>query len=178
MTTIEYRKDPVAFARDVLGFTPDPNQAKLLGASQQYVMVNCHRQWGKTTMTAMRAVHRAMTMPGQQIVVVSASLRQSMALANRCREFAHQLHLTLRTEAANQGSIVFPNVSVIRPLPAHRDRVRGFTAHFLILDEAAAISDDVYSAATPMLASNSSASRRTRSLSFAAGRRSEPFGVG
>ena len=109
MTTIEYRKDPVAFARDLLGFTPDPTQAKLLGASQQYVMVNCHRQWGKTTMTAMRAVHWAMSKPGQQIAVVSASLRQSMALANRCREFAHQLHLTLRTEAANKGSIVFPN---------------------------------------------------------------------
>ena len=39
MTTIEYRKDPVAFARDLLGFAPDQNQAKLLGASQQYVMV-------------------------------------------------------------------------------------------------------------------------------------------
>ena len=150
MTTIEYRKYPAAFARDLLGFTPDPNQAKLLGASQQYVMVNCHRQWGKTTMTAMRAVHRAMSKPGQQIVVVSASLRQSMALANKCREFAHQLHLTLRTEAENKGSIVFPNSSVIRPLPAHRDRVRGFTAHFLIMDEAAAISDEVYSAATPI----------------------------
>ena len=123
MTTIEYRKDPVAFARDVLGFTPDLSQAKLLGASQQYVMVNCHRQWGKTTMTAMRAVHWAMSKPGQQIVVVSASLRQSMAFANRCREFAHQLHLTLRTEAANKGSIVFPNGSVIRPLPgASRSR--------------------------------------------------------
>ena len=107
MTTIEYRKDPVAFARDLLGFTPDPNQAKLLGASQQYVMVNCHRQWGKTTMTAMRAVHWAMSKPGQQIAVVSASLRQSMALANRCREFAHQLHLTLRTKRRIKGRLYF-----------------------------------------------------------------------
>ena len=37
-------------------------------------------------------------------------------------------------------------------MPAHPDRVRGFTADFLILDEAARISDDVYAAATPMLA--------------------------
>ena len=115
MTTSEYRKDPVAFARELLGFMPDPNQATLLGAAQQYVMVNCHRQWGNTTMTAMRAVHRAVSKPAQQIVVVSASLRQSMALANRCREFAHQLHLTLRTEAANKGSMVFPNGSVMAP---------------------------------------------------------------
>ncbi len=45
----------------------------------------------------------------------------------------------------------------IRPLPAHRDRVRGFTADFLILDEAACISDEVYSAATPMLAATNGA---------------------
>ena len=109
--------DSAAFARELRDFDPNVNQAKLLSTKAQYVMVNCHRQWGKTTMTAMRAAHRAVTMPGQQSVVVSASLRQSMALANRCREFAHQLHLTLRTEAANQGSIVFPNGSVIRPLP-------------------------------------------------------------
>ncbi len=32
--------------------------------------------------------------------------------------------------------------SGIRPLPAHRDRVRGFTADFLILDEAASIPDE------------------------------------
>ena len=37
-------------------------------------------------------------------------------------------------------------------MPADRDRVLGFTAHFLIMDEAAAIPDEVYSAATPMLA--------------------------
>ena len=101
--------DSAVFARQLLDFEPDANQAKLLSTKAQYVMVNCHRQWGKTTMTAMRAVHWAMSKPGQQIAVVSASLRQSMALANRCREFAHQLHLTLRTEAANKGSIVFPN---------------------------------------------------------------------
>ncbi len=91
-----------AFARQLPNFEPDANQTEA-----QYVMVNCHRQWGKTTMTAMRAVHRAVTKPGQQIVVVSASLRQSMALANKCREFASQLHLTLRVEAANKGSILF-----------------------------------------------------------------------
>ena len=98
--------DSAAFARQLLNFEPDANLAKLLSTKAQYVIVNCHRQWGKTAMTAMRAVHRAVSMPGQQIVVVSASL-----LANRCREFAHQLHLTMRTEAANKGSIVFPNRS-------------------------------------------------------------------
>ena len=60
----------VAFARQLLDFEPDANQAKLLSTKAQYVMVNCHRQWGKTTMTAMRAVHWAMSKPGQQIAVV------------------------------------------------------------------------------------------------------------
>ncbi len=55
--------DSAAFARQLLDFEPDANQAKLLSAKAQYVMVNCHRQWGKTNLTAMRAVHWAMSKP-------------------------------------------------------------------------------------------------------------------
>ena len=45
----------------------------------------------------------------------------------------------------------------IRPLPADANRVRGFTANFLIVDEAARVSDEVYAAATPMLAATDGA---------------------
>jgi hypothetical protein len=41
---------------------------------------------------------------------------------------------------------------VILPLPANADYVRGFTADLLIVDEAARVKDEVFAAATPMLA--------------------------
>ena len=36
--------DSAAFARQLLDFEPDANQAKLLSTKAQYVIVNCHRQ--------------------------------------------------------------------------------------------------------------------------------------
>ena len=140
------------FGRQTLGFSPDEAQAQLLAARQRYVLLNCHRQWGKTTVTAIRAVYQAHEKRKQVIVIVSPTLRQSRVLASRCREFANRLHLELGTDATNAGSIRFPNGSLILPLPAHADRVRGFTANLLIIDEAARVPDEVYSAATPMLA--------------------------
>ena len=152
MLNLQNRNDAAAFARERLGFVPDAEQERLLATRERYVILNCHRQWGKSTMTAIRAVHRAVTQPKQQVVVVSTTMRLSMELAAKCREFGERLGLRLGTLAGNEGSVVFPNGSVIRPLPADANRLRGFTAHLLIVDEAARIPDEVYAAATPMLA--------------------------
>jgi len=146
------RDNPVEFARDILGFVPYPEQEALLACEDRYVILNCHRQWGKSTVTAVRALHRAMTRAGQQIVILSPTMRQARLLANRCRELARGLEVKLGTDGTNPRSIVFPNGSVILPLPAHVDRLRGFTANLLIIDEAARVPDEVYAAATPMLA--------------------------
>jgi len=151
MITLDEINDPVAFARSALGFEPKAEQEQLLAAANRYVILNCHRQWGKTTVTAIRAVHRAAAFERQTIVIVSPTLRQSRLLANRCREFASKLPFELGTDGTNARSIVFPNGSQILPLPAHADRVRGFTANLLIVDEAARVPDEVFAAATPML---------------------------
>ena len=152
MNAFQNSNDPIGFARDQLGFEPRADQEALLGAKDRYVILNCHRQWGKSTVTAVRAVHRAVTYRRQTIVIISRALRQSELLANRCREFAGRLGLKLRTDGSNPRSVVFPNGSVILPLPAHPSTVRGYSADLLIIDEAAHVPDEVYAAATPMLA--------------------------
>jgi len=144
--------DPVAFAHQRLGFTPQGDQARLLATKHRYVLLNCHRQWGKTTLTSIRAVHRAVTLPQQQVVILAPTMRQSQILAGRCREYSSKLNLPLKTDGKNPGSLIYPNGSAILPPPAHPDRVRGFTANLLIIDEAARVPDEVYAAATPMLA--------------------------
>ena len=151
MLSFTYTNRPVAFARDVLGFHPRAEQEELLLAKERYVILNCHRQWGKTTLTAAYAVHRALTRPGQSIVILSVTLPQAQILASKCREFAQRAGVTLRKDPAKEHGMVFPNGSVIFPLPAAPDRVRGYTAHLLIVDEAAAVRDEIYMAATPML---------------------------
>ena len=44
-------KDPLEFAK-LVGFTPDPKQAVLLADAHQRLVVNCTRQWGRTTTVA------------------------------------------------------------------------------------------------------------------------------
>ena len=55
--TFPVTEESAAFARQLLDFEPDANQAKLLSTKAQYVMMNCHRQWGKTTMTDVGAAN-------------------------------------------------------------------------------------------------------------------------
>jgi phage terminase large subunit-like protein len=147
-----YRYDVVAFARELLGVNPDPAQEKLLRTLHRRVMLNCHRQWGKSLMAAIRAVFQALTRQNQTIVIVSIDARHSQRLANRCRELVRRLEMTVRGDGTNERSILFPNGSVIIPLPGKADAMRGFTANLLIIDEAARVPDEVYTAARPMLA--------------------------
>ena len=101
MLTLRQTANAAWFARERLGFTPDPEQERLLATQERYVILNYHRQWGKTTMTAIRAVHQAVMKPRQEVVVVSTTLRQALELANRCREFGQTLGLGLGTRTGN-----------------------------------------------------------------------------
>lgn len=152
MITFTDTMDAAQFARVMLGFVPDAMQTLLLLCEAKRVILNCHRQWGKSTIAAIRAVHRAVTFPCQQIVIVSIDARHSQKLANLCRKFARRLGLEVKGDGVNEQSIVFPNGSAIIPLPGKADAIRGFTADLLIIDEAARVPDEVYETATPMLA--------------------------
>ena len=152
MIPLIYKHDAVAFARELLAFEPDAAQAEILSTTSNRVILNCRRQWGKSSIAAIRAVHRAATQPNQTIVLISTTMRQSRELARKCLTFARKLDVVLTTDGTNARSIVFPNGSIILPLPAHPDYVRGFTADMVIMDEASRVKDEVFAAATPMLA--------------------------
>ncbi len=57
--SLNHTMDPVLFAQDRLAFHPDANQARVLDPSIRRGLLNCSRQWGKSTVTAVRAVHHA-----------------------------------------------------------------------------------------------------------------------
>jgi isoprenylcysteine carboxyl methyltransferase (ICMT) family protein YpbQ len=68
--------DPAVFAEDRLGFRPDPWQSRVLRSRARWILLNCCRQSGKSTTTALVALHTAIYDPGL-ILLVSPSLRQS-----------------------------------------------------------------------------------------------------
>ena len=47
--------DAAAFARDRLGFDADPIQAQILEVGHTRGLLNCSRQWGKSTTMAVKS---------------------------------------------------------------------------------------------------------------------------
>jgi hypothetical protein len=62
--------DRVSFAREA-GLDPDAWQRDLLHSSSDRVLLNCSRQSGKSTMTAVIALHRALYYPGSLILCLA-----------------------------------------------------------------------------------------------------------
>ena len=141
------------FATANLGFTPDPKQSVLLREPLRRVLLNCSRQWGKSTITAAKAVHQAYTKPESLVVVLSPSARQSGEFLRKAGSFLRKLNIRPRGDGDNEISLLFPNGSRIVGLPGMESTVRGFSAvSLMLIDEAARVEDDLYKAFRPMLA--------------------------
>jgi hypothetical protein len=113
--------DAVEFARTRLGVEPDEKQAEVLRSEAKRGMLNCTRQWGKSTIAAAKAVHRAYTRPKSLVLVASPSYRQS-------GEFVAMLDIEVCGDGDNDVSLAFPNGSRIVGLPGVEGTVRGFSA--------------------------------------------------
>jgi hypothetical protein len=148
---VEESVDIVAFAREKLGFDPDPKQELVLRGGRRGI-VNCTRQWGKSTVTAVKAVHRAYSAPGSLTLVVTPSGRQSGEFLRKAEEFVRRLGIKVRGDGDNKISIAFPNGSRIVGLPGNEATSRGYSASLLLIDEAARVDDQMYRAMRPSLA--------------------------
>ncbi|MEJ1937334.1 terminase family protein, partial [Nostoc sp. NIES-2111] len=137
-----------------LGFVPDAMQRRALGSEEKRVILNCTRQWGKSSVTAIRAIYTALQGPEATVLVMSPSERQSGEFLRKVREYLARLGGTkLRGDGVNKLSVVLPNGSRVVALPGVEATMRGFSAvDLLIVDEAARVKDRQYEAAGPMLA--------------------------
>jgi hypothetical protein len=145
--------DPLFFARHSLGFHPDPWQEKVLQWDGKRLLLNCCRQSGKSTTTAILALHRALYFAKSLILLVSPSLRQSAELFKKVAEFLALLSVRPALTEDNKLSLQMANGSRIVSLPAKEANVRGFSGPSLIIeDESARVHDDLYLAMRPMLA--------------------------
>jgi hypothetical protein len=146
-------RDPVEFARVRLGFEPDERQALVLRSNAKRGILNCSRQWGKSTVAAVMAVHRAYSRAGSLVLVASPSGRQSAEFLGKAEELARKLGIVPRGDGHNEISLLFPNGSRIVGLPATESTGRGFSkVSLLLIDEAARMEDRLYRMLRPMLA--------------------------
>ena len=66
-----------AWVREKLKFQPDAAQERVLTTQSRRVVMNCTRQWGKSTVTAAKALYQASTVAESLTLVVSPSARQT-----------------------------------------------------------------------------------------------------
>ena len=143
----------VEFARERLGLEPDARQREVLEWDGNRGILNCTRQWGKSTMAAAKAVHRAYTRAGSLVLVASPTERQSAEFLRKASGMVRKLGIAPKGDGDNAISLQFPNGSRIVGLPGTEGTVRGFSAvSLLLIDEASRVEDAMYKALRPMLA--------------------------
>lgn len=144
--------DPVLLMSAV-GLGPDPWQEELLRTQARRLLLLCARQSGKSTTTAVMALHEALYRPPALVLLLSPSLRQSSELFRKVIGFYRQAGSAVPARTESALRLELANGSRIVSLPGKEETVRGFSGvSLLVIDEAARVSDDLYYAVRPMLA--------------------------
>jgi hypothetical protein len=145
--------DPVYFARHKLGLILDDWQASTLRSPARWVVICASRQSGKSTLSAVLALHTASYSPGALVLLIAPSLRQAGELFHKFAELRDRLDPAPVLETDNAFSCAFGNGSRVLALPGSEATVRGYSAPSLIIeDEAARVPDELFRALRPMLA--------------------------
>src|SRR5208282_5038079 len=105
--------DIIGFVERRLAFHPDPWQRLILTSNTKRGILNCTRQWGKTTVSVAKAVHRVFTVPGSLVVVASPGERQSGEWVRKAEEMLGRLDIAKRKDGYNKISLLLPNGSRI-----------------------------------------------------------------
>jgi hypothetical protein len=146
--------DPVLWAREVLGYYPDPWQKKLLRSRSKKIILNCSRQSGKSTTCAALGLHESIYRRPSFGLVIAPSKDQSAELMLKFDEFRSAVELPsdyLSTDT--KLAVRFSNGNRFIARPGSEKSSRGFSAVTLLLeDEAARVPDPLYSSVRPMLA--------------------------
>lgn len=142
--------DKVAWAEEVFGKPMDKWQKKTLLAEHKRIILNIHRQAGKSTTAGLLALNEAEFDPGSLSILLSPTLRQSAELLHTV-SLINEGRLAVDQESATR--LEFENGSRILSLPGSEKTTRGYAGvKLLIIDEASRVDDELYYSVRPMLA--------------------------
>lgn len=138
------------------GMRPDPWQAQALRSQARRTLFLCSRSAGKSQTAAAIALREALLNPPALVLLLSRSLRQSGELfRERLLPLWHGLGQPERLRAPTRLELSLANGSRVVSLPENEQSIRGFNGvRLLVIDEAARVSDDLYRAVRPMVATS------------------------
>ena len=146
--------DALQLFRSAVGSDPDPWQRDLLTTPARRVLLMASRQSGKSTVTAVMALHEVLYSPGSLTLCVSPSLRQSSELYRKVVVGLGKMGQDVSIEAQSALRLETKAGSRVISLPGSEATVRGYSRPDLILvDEAARVDPALIEGALrPMLA--------------------------
>jgi hypothetical protein len=144
--------DPVVLARRA-GTDPDTWQREVLRSTAPRVLLNCSRQSGKSTVSALLALHTALYTPSALVLMLSPSLRQSAELFRKGLDLYCALGRPVPAQAETSLRLELEGGSRIISLPSSEATMRGYSSvTLLVVDEASRVEDELYTALRPMVA--------------------------
>ena len=141
--------DPAELFAEAFHLDPLPWQREYLNAEGD-VVVSKGRQVGASSAAAALAIHVARYRAASNVVIVSPSLKQSTEVLGKARAGARTLGLRLVQDS--RSMLQLTNTSRIISLPGTPRSVRGWSARLLIIDEAAFVGADTFTAARALVA--------------------------
>jgi hypothetical protein len=148
------RYDAVLMAERA-GILPDIWQSDLLRSGDAQMILNCSRQSGKSTISAVLGLHTAIYQENALVLLLSPSLRQSTELFKKLRNIYNEIESPSSAQIVEESAtrIEFNNCSRVVCLPGSEQTIRGFSAvSLLIIDESSRVEDSLYQSVRPMLA--------------------------
>lgn len=157
ITNLIYKEYPSLWAEDTFGLTLDAWQIEMLESPKNRICLNIHRQAGKSFMSSLICLHRALFYPKSLSLIVAPSLTQSQENFGKIRDLIDQLAIRPIFDESTKLRLRLDNHSRVVCLPGGTKgkTIRGFSKPDVIVeDESAQCSDELFVALTPMMATN------------------------
>ena len=141
------RCDPAVFAEMLIGEPLWKHQCEVVQSPARIRAICSGRQAGKSRTLAVLALHAAFSREDRRVLVLSAGDDAAKDLLGHCAGLAGSPLLRGAVLDESTSRLVLSNGSTIECVPASTRRVRGKVVDLLIIDEAAFVDEDIWSAA-------------------------------
>jgi hypothetical protein len=144
---------PVEFAVS-LGIIPDEWQVEVLASDHPRKILLCARRAGKTTVAAVLAIHKALTQPGAEVLILAPTEDQAKIAYSQAARLYRKAGAPCDALSDRRTGLELRNGSTIEARTALERSTRGRGADLLIFDEASRIHEQDYLGVLPTLAAS------------------------
>ena len=151
MRRTRHRLDPCALFGDIVG-VPDEWQRRALRSDTKRQLYLASRQSGKSSVAAIKSLHKAMYTPRSLVLLVSPSLPQSQEIFRKCLTAYRGLGRPEGVAAESALRLELGNGSRIISLPGSEKTNVGYSAGLSVIEKTALTPSALVEALLPSVA--------------------------